>query len=60
MHVKINYMNHIEISLIKGIDLIKKEAYNNGALASYLSGAGPTIMMIVERLGCFTKSMEHF
>lgn len=47
-------------SLIKGIDLIKKEAYNNGALASYLSGAGPTIMIIVERLGCFTKSMEAF
>lgn len=33
---------------IKGIDLIKKEAYNSGALASYLSGAGPTINIIVE------------
>ncbi|MGL5648115.1 MAG: homoserine kinase, partial [Clostridium sp.] len=35
-------------SLIEGIDLIKKEAYNNGALASYLSGAGPTIMIVVK------------
>ncbi|WP_297632471.1 homoserine kinase [uncultured Clostridium sp.] len=35
-------------SLIKGIDLIKKEAYNSGALASYLSGAGPTINIIVK------------
>lgn len=33
---------------IKGIDLIKKEAYNSGALASYLSGAGPTINIMVE------------
>lgn len=47
-------------SLIKGIDLIKKEAYNNGALASYLSGAGPTIMVIVGKLNNFNKSMERF
>lgn len=35
--------------LIKGFDEVKKEAYKLGAVASYLSGAGPTIMAIVEK-----------
>lgn len=34
--------------LIKGFDHITSKAYECGALGSYLSGAGPTIMTIVE------------
>lgn len=33
--------------LIRGFDDVKNEAYKNGALASFLSGAGPTIMAII-------------
>lgn len=35
--------------LIKGFDDVKNEAYRLGALASYLSGAGPTIMAIISK-----------
>ncbi|MGL4850754.1 MAG: homoserine kinase [Clostridium sp.] len=47
-------------SLIEGIDLIKKEAYNNGALASYLSGAGPTIMIIARETKEISLKMKEF
>ena len=33
--------------LIMGFDDVKNESYKNGALASFLSGAGPTIMSII-------------
>lgn len=35
--------------LIKGFDIVNKEAYDLGAVASYLSGAGPTIMAIINK-----------
>ena len=35
--------------LIKNFDEVKENAYKNGALASYLSGAGSTIMAINDR-----------
>lgn len=35
--------------LIKGFDIVNKEAYDLGAVASYLSGAGPTIMAIIDK-----------
>ena len=35
--------------LIKGFDEVREEAYRLGALASYLSGAGPTIMALVDK-----------
>lgn len=34
--------------LIKGFDEVKNKAYDVGALGSYLSGAGPTIMAVAE------------
>ncbi|MBS6005601.1 MAG: homoserine kinase [Clostridium baratii] len=45
--------------LIKKFDIIKKEAYNNGALASFLSGAGPTIMTIVKRGSDFSNKIKE-
>lgn len=44
--------------LIKKFDIIKKEAYNNGALASFLSGAGPTIMTIVKKESDFSNKIK--
>ena len=46
-------------NLIKGFDIIKKESYNNGALASFLSGAGPTIMTIINRKNSFSNKMRE-
>ena len=46
-------------SLIKKFDIIKKEAYNNGALASFLSGAGPTIMAIVLKGSDFSNKIKE-
>lgn len=45
-------------NLIKGFDIIKKESYNNGALASFLSGAGPTIMTIINKKNSFSNKMR--
>ncbi len=46
-------------NLIKGFDIIKKESYNNGALASFLSGAGPTIMTIINKKNSFSNKMRE-
>ena len=47
--------------LIKGFEEVKNEAYRVGALASYLSGAGPTIMtMISEKEIGFSNRIEDF
>lgn len=47
--------------LIRGFDKVKKEAYEYGALASFLSGAGPTIMAIVDSGNTnFTQKMNGF
>jgi len=47
--------------LIKGFDEVKKEAYRVGALATYLSGAGPTIMAIIsEKEENFKTNIEKF
>ncbi|MGG7178697.1 homoserine kinase [Clostridium paraputrificum] len=47
--------------LIKGFDEVKNEAYRVGALASYLSGAGPTIMALIsdKEVG-FSNKMQEF
>lgn len=44
--------------LIEGINLIKEEAYNNGAVASFLSGAGPTIMTVISENKFYKDSIE--
>ena len=47
--------------LIKGFEEVKKEAYRVGALATYLSGAGPTIMAITsEKEENFKSNIEKF
>ena len=47
--------------LIKGFEEVKKEAYRVGALATYLSGAGPTIMAITsEKEEIFKSNIEKF
>lgn len=47
--------------LIKGFYEVKEEAYKLGALASYLSGAGPTIMAIVSEDNTnFTANMKSY
>ncbi|MCR6515679.1 MULTISPECIES: homoserine kinase [Clostridium] len=43
---------------IKGFDLIKEEAYNNKAIASFLSGAGPTIMILAKSEDLLIKKMR--
>lgn len=44
---------------IKGFDLIKEEAYNNKAIASFLSGAGPTIMILSKGEDLLIKKMRE-
>lgn len=47
--------------LIEGFDEVKNEAYELGALASFLSGAGPTIMAIISKDNKdFSKSIKMF
>jgi len=47
--------------LIKGFEEVKNEAYRVGAMASYLSGAGPTIMtMISENQVGFSNEIKEF
>jgi len=47
--------------LIKGFDEVKSEAYRVGAIASYLSGAGPTIMtMTSENQVNFSEDIKNF
>ena len=47
--------------LIKGFEEVKSEAYRVGAMASYLSGAGPTIMtMISENQSDFRDKINDF
>ena len=47
--------------LIKGFDIVNKEAYDLGAVASYLSGAGPTIMAIINKeTQDFRAKMKEF
>lgn len=47
--------------LINGFYEVKEEAYNIGALATYLSGAGPTIMAIIsDSERNFKSNMEGF
>lgn len=48
-------------SLIKGFNEVKDEAYRVGAIASYLSGAGPTIMTLIssEEVG-FSNKIRDF
>lgn len=46
---------------VDGFDDIVKNTYNNGALATYLSGSGPTIMSIIDGSGTdFARSMEKY
>lgn len=45
---KDSFHENYRSSLIKGFYEVKEEAYKLGALASYLSGAGPTIMALVK------------
>ncbi len=46
---------------IDGFDDIFKKTYENGALATYLSGSGPTIMSIIDGSNtAFTEKMEKF
>lgn len=47
--------------LIEGFEEVKSEAYRVGAMASYLSGAGPTIMtMISENKVGFSNKIKEF
>lgn len=47
--------------LINGFNEVKNEAYNNGAVASFLSGAGPTIMAVIDKKNNnFYKNMKDF
>lgn len=47
--------------LIKSFDEVKNEAYNLGAIASFLSGAGPTIMALISKSDeCFSENMKEF
>ena len=47
--------------LIKSFDEVKDEAYKLGAIASFLSGAGPTIMALVSKNNeCFSKKIKEF
>lgn len=48
-------------SYIDGFDDIFEKTYENGSLATYLSGSGPTIMSIIEGDGKeFAYKMENF
>ena len=47
--------------LIKCFDEVKDEAYNLGAIASFLSGAGPTIMALIkDDNDGFVQGMKEF
>lgn len=46
---------------VDGFDDIVKKTYDNGALATYLSGSGPTIMSIIDGDGMdFAHAMEKY
>ena len=47
--------------LIKGFDEVYNKSYELGALGCYLSGAGPTIMAIIENGDlCFSNKLKKF
>lgn len=46
---KDSFHENYRSKLIKGFDEVKKEAYSLGALATFLSGAGPTIMALTRK-----------
>lgn len=58
---KDSFHENYRSKLIKGFEEVKSEAYRVGAMASYLSGAGPTIMtMISENQVDFSNKISKF
>lgn len=57
---KDSFHENYRSKLIEGFDSVKKEAYQLGAVASFLSGAGPTIMAISLKENSIVEELKKF